>query len=103
MAFLLTHRPDAAQLVAWLSDPQHLDRLLAGTPYAVMIDPAASPQRADVLASLNMVEQRRSSLVDRPNADTPASVRQPAKGLRQGMPARATSLVLRVTSVRPCT
>lgn len=55
MAFLITHRPDAAQLVAWLSDPQHLDRLLAGTPYAVMIDPSAGPQRAGVLASLNMV------------------------------------------------
>jgi hypothetical protein len=55
MAFLLTHRPDAAQIVAWLSDPRELDRLLAGTPYAVMIDPSAGPQRAGVLASLNMV------------------------------------------------
>ena len=51
MAFLLTHRPDAAQIVAWLSDPRELDRLLAGTPYAVMIDPSAGPQRAGVLAS----------------------------------------------------
>ena len=25
MAFLLTHRPDAAQIVAWLSDPAALD------------------------------------------------------------------------------
>jgi hypothetical protein len=55
MAFLLTHRPDAAQIVAWLSDPAALDSLLAGTPYAVMIDPTAGPQRAGVLASLNMV------------------------------------------------
>jgi hypothetical protein len=55
MAFLLTHRPDAAQIVAWLSDPAALDGLLAGTPYAVMIDPTAGPQRAGVLASLNMV------------------------------------------------
>jgi hypothetical protein len=55
MAFLLTHRPDAAQIVASLSDPRELDRLLAGTPYAVMIDPSAGPQRAGVLASLNMV------------------------------------------------
>jgi hypothetical protein len=55
MAFLLTHRPDAAQIVAWLSDPAELDRLLAGTPYAVMIDKNAGPQRAGVLASLNMV------------------------------------------------
>lgn len=55
MAFLLTHRPDAAQIVAWLSDPAALDALLAGTPYAVMIDPTAGPQRAGVLASLNMV------------------------------------------------
>ena len=55
MAFLLTHRPDAAQIVAWLSDPAELDRLLAGTPYAVMIDKHAGPQRAGVLASLNMV------------------------------------------------
>jgi hypothetical protein len=55
MAFLLTQRPDAGQIVAWLSDPRELDRLLAGTPYAVMIDPTAGPQRAGVLASLNMV------------------------------------------------
>lgn len=55
MAFLLTHRPDAAQIVEWLRHPSDLDRLLAGTPYAVMIDQSAGPQRAGVLASLNMV------------------------------------------------
>ena len=54
MAFLLTHRPDAAQIVAWLSDPRELDRLLAGTPYAVMIDPAAAAARR-CPGSLNMV------------------------------------------------
>ncbi len=55
MAHLLTRRPDAAQLVQWLADPDGLDPMLAGTPYAVMIDRAAGPQRAGVLASLNMV------------------------------------------------
>jgi hypothetical protein len=45
MAFLLTHRPDAAQIVGWLSDPRELDRLLSGTAYAVMIDRSAGPQR----------------------------------------------------------
>ncbi|MEQ1871103.1 MAG: type IV secretion system DNA-binding domain-containing protein [Vicinamibacterales bacterium] len=55
MAHLLTKRPDAAELVEWLADPEGLDPMLAGTPYAVMIDRAAGPQRAGVLASLNMI------------------------------------------------
>jgi hypothetical protein len=67
MAYLLTHRPDAAQIVEWLCHPDALDQMLAGTPYAVMIDKAAGPQRAGVLASLNMIADALQLLpTDRP-------------------------------------
>jgi hypothetical protein len=54
-AHLLTLKPSPEQLGWWLCHPEEIDRRLAGTACAVMIDPAASDQRAGVLASLNMV------------------------------------------------
>ncbi len=54
-AHLLTLRPTAQQLVAWLGDEDELDRLLRGTPYAAIVDRRAPPQRSGVLAALNMV------------------------------------------------
>src|SRR5204862_6695826 len=54
-AHLLTRRPTAEELARWLSDEAAIDRLLAGTPYAAMIDRQAPAQRSGVLASLNMV------------------------------------------------
>jgi len=54
-AHLLTFRPTAQQLVAWLGDEDELDRLLRGTPYAALVDRRAPPQRSGVLAALNMV------------------------------------------------
>ena len=65
MAHLLTKRPDAAQLVDWLADPDRLDVLLAGTPYAVMVDKTAGPQRAGVLASLNLISDALQLLPER--------------------------------------
>jgi type IV secretory pathway TraG/TraD family ATPase VirD4 len=54
-AHLLTFRPTAEELASWLCRDEELDRLVAGTPYASIIDRQAPPQRSGVLASLNMV------------------------------------------------
>ena len=91
MAFLLTQRPDAAQIVDWLCDPKALDRLLEGTPYAVMIDPAAGPQRAGVLASLNMVADacNCSESVSTNNVECHSSRRPAEDGLFTSTPERA--------------
>ena len=54
-AHLLTFRPTAEELASWLCRDEELDRRVAGTPYASIIDRQAPPQRSGVLASLNMV------------------------------------------------
>ena len=54
-AHLLTFRPTAEDLASWLCHDEELDRRVAGTPYASIIDRQAPPQRSGVLASLNMV------------------------------------------------
>jgi type IV secretory pathway TraG/TraD family ATPase VirD4 len=54
-AHLLTLRPTPDQLAWWLCHEDEIDRRLAGTAYAAMIDRQAPAQRSGVLASLNMV------------------------------------------------
>lgn len=54
-AHLLTFRPSAADLAAWLCHDEELDRRVHGTPYASIIDRRAPAQRGGVLATLNMV------------------------------------------------
>jgi hypothetical protein len=54
-AHLLTRHPSPEQLCWWLCHPDEIDRCLAGTEHAVLIDRAAPDQRSGVLASLNMV------------------------------------------------
>lgn len=54
-AHLLNQKPTPEQLVAWLSNPEEIDRRVQGTEMAAMIDRQAGPQRAGVLGSLNMV------------------------------------------------
>jgi hypothetical protein len=54
-AYLLTLRPTPEQLATWLCQEEDMDRRLAGTPYATMIDRQAPAQRSGVLASLNLV------------------------------------------------
>jgi hypothetical protein len=54
-AHLLTRRPPPEELARWLSNDEAIDRELAGTPYATMVDRQAPAQRSGVLASLNMV------------------------------------------------
>jgi type IV secretory pathway TraG/TraD family ATPase VirD4 len=54
-AHLLTFRPSADELAAWLCHDEELDRRVHGTPYASIIDRRAPAQRGGVLATLNMV------------------------------------------------
>ena len=54
-AHLLTFKPTPEQLASWLCHPEEIDRRLADTAYATMIDRKAPAQRSGVLASLNMV------------------------------------------------
>lgn len=54
-AHLLTFRPTAEELATWLCHDEELDRRVAGTPYASIIDRQAPAQRSGVLAALNMV------------------------------------------------
>ena len=55
LARLLNSGPSVQQLLAWMSDPSEIERRLEGTPQAAYLDKAAGPQRAGVLASLNMI------------------------------------------------
>ncbi len=55
LARLLSSRPSIQQLLAWMSDPSEIEKRVEGTPHAAYLDRAAGPQRAGVLASLNMI------------------------------------------------
>ncbi len=55
LARLLSSQPSVQQLLAWMSDPSEIEKRLEGTPQAAYLDRAAGPQRAGVLASLNMI------------------------------------------------
>ncbi len=61
-AHLLTYKPTAQQLIRWMSHPEEIDRLVAGTPYATMINPQSPDQRNAVLGSLNRVADALSLL-----------------------------------------
>ncbi len=61
-AHLLTYKPTAQQLIHWMSNPVEIDRLVAGTPYATMINPQSPDQRNGVLGSLNRVADALSLL-----------------------------------------
>ena len=56
-AELLKFRPTPEELIHWMSDPEEIDKRLAGTPLAPLINPGgyAAPQRSGVLSELNMV------------------------------------------------
>ena len=55
LARLLHQKPSVSQLLAWMSDPEEIDRRVEGTPEAAYLDRKAGPQRGGVLASLNMI------------------------------------------------
>lgn len=54
-AFLMAYGPRPEELVAWMGNPEEIDRRLQGTEHAHLIDPQAHQQRAGVLASLGLV------------------------------------------------
>jgi type IV secretory pathway TraG/TraD family ATPase VirD4 len=54
-AFLMAYGPTPDELVAWMSNPEEIDRRLKGTEHAHLIDARAHQQRAGVLASLGLV------------------------------------------------
>ena len=54
-AFLMAYGPTPDELVAWMSNPEEIDRRLKGTEHAHLIEPRAHQQRAGVLASLGLV------------------------------------------------
>jgi hypothetical protein len=55
LARLLKQGPSVTRLLEWMADPAKIDERLYGTPQAAYLDPKAGPQRAGVLASLNMI------------------------------------------------
>jgi hypothetical protein len=61
LAFLLVRLKEAsggvAELLGWLSNPTAIDRMVLGTELAPLIDRTAAPQRAGVLACLNMIAE----------------------------------------------
>jgi hypothetical protein len=54
-AELLKFRPTPEELIHWMSHPDEIDKRLAETPLAPLINPDAAPQRSGVLSELNMV------------------------------------------------
>ncbi len=61
-AHMLTYKPTAQELIHWMSHTKEIDRLVAGTPYAAMINPESPDQRNGVLGSLNRVADALSLL-----------------------------------------
>jgi hypothetical protein len=62
LAELLKLRPSTQTLSKWLTYPAEIDRRIAGTEAALMIDPHAGPQRVGVLATLAMFGEALRSL-----------------------------------------
>jgi hypothetical protein len=54
-AHLLTYRPTPQELTRWMCQPEEIDKRVAGTELASLIDPHAPAQRSGVLGSLNLV------------------------------------------------
>lgn len=54
-AHLLTFHPSPQELTRWMCQPEEIDKRVAGTELAALIDPCAPAQRSGVLGSLNLV------------------------------------------------
>lgn len=54
-AHLLSFHPSAQELAYWMCHEDEIDRRVAGTVYASLIDRQAASQRSGILASLNMI------------------------------------------------
>jgi type IV secretory pathway TraG/TraD family ATPase VirD4 len=68
-AFLMAYGPTPEELIAWMSNPEEIDRRLQGTEHAHLIDPRAHQQRAGVLASLGLVADSLRLLPKRDEAN----------------------------------
>jgi type IV secretory pathway TraG/TraD family ATPase VirD4 len=68
-AFLMAYGPTPEELVAWMSNPEEIDRRLKSTEHAHLIDPRAHQQRAGVLASLGLVADSLRLLPKRNEGD----------------------------------
>ncbi|HEY5215189.1 MAG TPA: type IV secretion system DNA-binding domain-containing protein [Acidobacteriaceae bacterium] len=68
-AFLMAYGPTPEELIAWMSNPEEIDRRLKGTEHAHLIDPRAHQQRAGVLASLGLVADSLRLLPKRDEAN----------------------------------
>lgn len=55
LAHLLKRQPQPRDILSMMSEPSRIEFAVKGTPLAALLDAGASPQRAGVLASLNMV------------------------------------------------
>jgi hypothetical protein len=55
LAHLLKRKPQPRDILKWMAQPEMMAAMVKGTPLAALLDPAAPPQRAGVIASLNMV------------------------------------------------
>jgi hypothetical protein len=54
-AHLINQRPTPQELTYWMSNADEIDKRIAGTEMATMVDRGAANQRSGVLGSLNMV------------------------------------------------
>jgi len=55
LSSLLRKGASTFTLLKWMANPSEIERRLQGTPQAAYLDPNAGPQRAGVLASLNLI------------------------------------------------
>jgi type IV secretory pathway TraG/TraD family ATPase VirD4 len=69
-AHLLTFGPTPTQLVAWLSNPEEIDKRVLGTEMQAMIAKGAQQQRNGVLASLGLVADSLRMLPTKEQSNT---------------------------------
>ena len=62
LAHLLKRKPQPRDILKWMAAPGMMAAMVKGTPLAALLDPAAPPQRAGVIASMNMVADSLESL-----------------------------------------
>jgi hypothetical protein len=98
-AFLMAYGPTPDELVAWMSNPEEIDRRLKGTEHAHLIDPRAHQQRAGVLASLGLVADSLRLLPRREESNGPWTATEWAEN-RQGW-VFLTSLPAEREALRP--
>ncbi len=82
-AHLLTFGPSPQDLVAWMSNPDEIDRRVQGTEMAMMIAKGAQQQRNGVLASLGLIADSLRMLPRKEHAKRTWSATEWAKE-RQG-------------------